>query len=262
MFQESFVHQPAPVDTDKQPRVRSVAYPSNTISHCVSLTERINKHFGNIAYVPREKISKNLEISDSHLQTQLSSCVQYGLLEMKPKEGYKPTPLFTKIYKPLPTENRLEALKQCFFECDLYKAVLGDCKGNVLTQDGLATILYRNHKVSEPASPVAAKVFLENATELRLIGEDNILCLDGIQEAEVIELETPLEPEVRREDKITYLPPASKPEQKKEREEGSDVPPIPIFLDGEDRVAKLYMPKGFTQADLVRVSKILKAYAE
>lgn len=37
-------------------------------------------------------------------------------------------------------------------------------------------------------------------------------------------------------------------------------PPIPIFLDGENRLAKVLMPMEFTDADIDRVIKVLAVY--
>lgn len=245
-------------------RVRSVSYPSNSIDHAVALTTNVYKFFGNSVYASREMISSKVGISDSHLQTQLSSCVQYGLLELKNKEGYKPTQLFTRIYKPLQTENVEDLKKEAFKNPELYKKVIQEHDNSVLTVDGLATILFRNYKVSEQASRFAAKVFLENARALKLINEENFFNTGMVLQSDVIEVEDEDDDSEREETpEYKFLPPPS--EKKKEDRDGKGFqksfnhPPIPIFLDG-GAVAELYLPNGFNKTDLERVVKVITAY--
>lgn len=246
--------------SNKPPRFRSVAYPSNSIAHCVDLTTRINKVFGNITYTSREALSKELGISDSHLQSQLSSCVQYGLLELKPGDGYKPTPLFTKIYKPLPTENPTDALIECFQNPELYKVIIKQFDGVDLPQQGgLSTILYRNHKVSEQASSLVARIFIENAKAVGVLKEDNSFKIDQSNSSKD---EIPFE-EIKKQIKdeqpagnFIILPPGTNPP-------GGEVNPrrvvIPVLLD-DGSSTEVPLPNGISRPDIERIVKILTAY--
>lgn len=245
----------------KAARVRSVAYPSNTIEHCVGLTSDIFKIFGNV-FATREAISKQLEISDSHLQTQLSSCVQYGLLELKSKEGYKQTPLFTKIYKPLQSERKEDALLEAFKNPELYKNIIREHDNQTLTATGLAIILFRNHRVSDNASTIAAKVFIDNAAALGLINEDNLFSVNNIVSiAEPLELSEniPSLNNTPKDDEVIYLPPNNIEQNINNNSKKYDFPPIPVFVDDDGNVAEIYLPKGFNRAHIERIIKVLTA---
>lgn len=244
----------------KLPRVRSVAYPSITISDSIELTNRIYKIFGNITYTSREAISKQLHISESHLQTQISSCVQFGLLELKTKEGYKPTELFIKVRSPLPDENINEVFISIFSNPELYKTLIEQFNGKQLPQEaGLGTILYRRHKVSEKVASFAAKIFIESSIDCGFLKNDVLNLGDRVNEDNLEIIEENIESDKSANSQVLYLPPRT--EKKDEGIEKSEIPPIPIFLDN-GTIAKLYMPKGFTKDDLKRVSKVLNGYVE
>lgn len=253
------LQQSSSSDGVKIPRVRSVAYPSFTIQHCIELTSDIHKFFGNSVYVSREQISIKTEISDSHLQTQLSSCVQYGLLELKPKEGYKPTALFTKIYRPLPNENIRDSKLEAFNCPELYKKIISECNNQIHTIDSLSTILFRNYKVSEGAAPFAAKIFLENAKELLLIDEQNLLNIDGAKIDDALEVLEDIgskgEPERLKE--VKFLPPHD--ESSATKPKLYNHPPIPIFYD-DGTIGELYLPNGFEKSKIEKTVKVLTAY--
>lgn len=242
----------------KTPRVRSVAYPSYTIQHCLELSETIHKLFGNSVYIPREKICEKTGISDSHIQMQLSSCVQYKLLDMRSKEGYKTTQSFVQIYKPKPNEDVRRLKIALFTNPELYSKFIAEHNNENFTEDGLATLLYRDYKVSENASVVAAKVFIENARNLGLISDDNtfdigsdenITTIEAIEDKPKINL-TQDEPEVQ------YLPPAR---EDPKRGNAFNHPPIPVFVDDNGSVAEVYLPNGFNKAHIERIIRVLQA---
>ncbi|HEV3414980.1 MAG TPA: hypothetical protein VG101_21020 [Puia sp.] len=246
-------------DTSKGTRFRSVAYPSHDIKFCVDLTTKINKVFGNLTFTKRESISKELGIGDSSLQTQLSTCVQYGLLDIKLNFGYKPSSQFTKIYKPLPTEDPKTALIECFQRPALYKALIKQYNGADLPmQAGLATVLYRNHKVSEQASEQAAKIFIQNAKALGLLKDSGLFKVPTAGEVEVIEVEE-IPPE-------KDTPPATKPillnppGQLDKNPNPTEVK-IPVLLD-DGGIAQIVLPNGIKRIDLERIGKVIAAYIQ
>ena len=234
-----------------------MAYPSNTITHCLTLTENLYKLFGNSVFIPREKIAEKTGISDSHLQTQLSTCVQYELLELKSKEGYKPTEQFIKIYKPRPNEDvrlfKIEILKNP----ELYSKLIADHNNETHTVDSLSTLFFRDYKVSDNASQLAAKIFIDNARELGLIDNDNYFSVESdskVEEVEIIDVQKPPATPAEKNEQITYLPP-----QRGKTQNTFDFPPIPIFVDDEGTVAEVYLPKGFNKAHIRKIIQVLEA---
>lgn len=162
---------------NKIPRIRSVAYPSYTIEFCVDLTKRINQKFGDRTFNSREHIAELLGISVGHITTQLSSGNYYGLLELKSKEGYKPTERFRSIYKYHTEEEKRRAQIECLLSPELYKKIIENYSngGQIPEVEGLAKLLYRSYKVAEDASDKAARIFLQNLNDLGLLDENRKL---------------------------------------------------------------------------------------
>lgn len=254
-------------DRIKTPRIRSVAYPSYTAVNCYDLVNRIDKVFTDVVYTPREDISKQLSLSGGALMMQLSSCVQYDLLDLKSKEGYKPTELYKKIKRPLPDENVNDFYIECLQAPELYKKLILDFKDKQLPQvSGLANILDRRYSVKGNASNIAAKIFLKNLEAHGLIDDDNILRFDAAI--------TPFE-EVTPDSNMVNGPAIqynSKPlllnQNGDIKKIGTIVPnteftEIPIFsneTDGTKREWKVLLPLDFTDADVMRTIKVLNGY--
>ncbi len=246
----------------KSQRFRSVAYPSYTISESFELVRKINQQFGNTTFNTREEIAQQLNMGVSTLMMKLSTATQYGLLEMKSKEGYKPSPLFTSIYKPLDDAEKIAAEIQCLNNSELYVKLIEQYRGKQLpAMGGLGILLYRSHKVSEDASGKAAKVFLENLSELNLIDASNHLKSEFISEEIVVN-----EPIQQKAEEFTYT---TEPIRKQLNPPpklidistpiNEDILPIPVFLRGVNRMAKVLIPVDFTNEDLDQIVKVISA---
>jgi hypothetical protein len=194
-------------------------------------------------------------MSVGSLLMKISSGVQYGLLEMKSGEGYKPSDIFTRIYKPLDDAEKRGAEIQCFLHAELHKQLYTQHIGKRLPAiGGLSILLFRNYKVAEDASERAAKIFIDNLKELGLLGEENYV-LDISNEA------NPEPDEVSQA--VTYLPETPQIEQKQSgivdiSTQMVDAPPIPVFT--KNGIARLIMPNGFDADDLETVIEIITVY--
>lgn len=117
-------------------------------------------------------------ISVGHIATQLSAANYYGLVELKQKEGYKPTELFKSIYKSHTDEEKHQAKVTCLTNPELYQKIIQKYNGGRLPEiSGLAILLYRDYKVAEDASERAARIFLQNVEDLKLLDDERILDL-------------------------------------------------------------------------------------
>src|SRR5258706_7278446 len=116
----------------KTQRIRSVSYPAFTFFDSSDLTKKINQEFGNTSFNTREDIAQELDMSVGNLLMKLSTATQYRLLEMKSKEGYKPTRLFTSIYKPLSEEEKKKSELECLYNPELYRKLIAHYKGKQL----------------------------------------------------------------------------------------------------------------------------------
>lgn len=164
--------------------VRSKAYPAFTLQYCMRLVESIYGRYGQSTYITREDVAKASGKNVNYIQMPVSSAGQYGILEMKPKMGYKPTELFVRAFKPLSEDERRSALIQCFKGPKLYTDVIAEVgTGKFPTVEGLETILFRKHGISQGAAKTAAEVFYENLNDLKLLGADGVVLLNGTPSA-------------------------------------------------------------------------------
>lgn len=157
--------------------LRSSPYPSYTIDYCLDLVTKIYTNFGSgNYYAKREEIAKVLGISAAHLQTQVSSATQYGLLELKQSEGYKPSDLFRQIFKPLDENSKKNALTKVFQSPHLYEALIAKFGNEILPAlTPLTNILIHHHNISDAAAEKAASIFIDNAKNLGFLNNENIL---------------------------------------------------------------------------------------
>jgi len=251
----------------KATRTRNSSYPSYTVENCVKFTTRIDSEFSNINYIPAKDISNTIGSSGGAFLQQLSSCVQYGLLELKAGDGYKSTLRFEKIKKPLPTENLNDTLIECFQSPALYKKLINDFREKQLpSEKGLANTLDRTYGLKGNASAVAAKVFLKNVQDLGLLGTGNVLKLDNayIPFEETSEEDEDIEeipPVINEQPKLLFATSDQKPQvESKQQAQALNTKEIPVFLQGNNREARLVLPIDFTEDDLKRIVKVLTAY--
>jgi hypothetical protein len=252
---------------------RSHAYPSLTLLETVEFVRKIYTQLGVSSFQTRDTIAKVLNFSPDTLNKRLSTASQYELLDSKAKEGYKATPLFIKIYKPMNDTEKREALLQCLKNPKLYAALLEEYKNNIVPSVvGLSTNLYRNHNISESASEKAAQVFITNLTELGLLDEDNHLLLGE---------ELPIQEEGVEERKaFSQVAPSTLVAPRQFYGGGVSVPlqthadtdhvsgvqyqedlPLVISLK-EGKKAKLIYPEGITNDDWDKIIRIIQAMKE
>ncbi len=174
---------------------RSSSYPSYEINYCFKLVKRIYENFGSGKYyATRGEIAKIFGKSAAYMQRQISSSHQYGLLDLKTKEGYKPSQLFIKIHKPIDDDQKRKALLQCFMSPKLYGLLIEQFKNQILPSiDPLSNILLQHYNIFSNVSNKAATIFIENAKFLGLLTEDYFLRIDE----EVVD-ETQIKEEIKK----------------------------------------------------------------
>lgn len=167
---------------------RSSPYPSSTIEDSLDFSSKIYKVYGSSYRATREEIAKALNYSSGSLNLKVSSAVQYGLLDLKSKEGYLVSDLFVRWNRPISEEDKSIALIDMFRNPSLYSEVLESFEGNILPPvKPLANVLLQKHNISESACDKAASVFEENAVFINALSSDRRLILDnGIDSDEEI----------------------------------------------------------------------------
>ena len=251
-------------EAKKTPHIRSSPYPAFTVESSNIFTGKIDKAFGSSGFVPKEDISKTLQTSGGGFLTQLGTAVQYGLLEVKQNVGYKPSELFGKIKKPLETENVRDFFIECFNHPKLYKNLITEYKDKQLpSEPGLINLLDRKYGVKGAAAAIATKIFLKNARALDLLGEDGILRMGNYIPFEETTkndsgngdyTESNQQPTVYIPLQDRALPPSN------DIANTANARTIPIFLQGENREARVILPIDFNDEDLKKIVKIMTAY--
>lgn len=170
---------------------RSAAYPSYTILDSLGFSERIYKNYGTNYRATREEIADALNYSVGSMTQKVSAAVQYGLLDMKSKEGYQVTDLFVKWYRPISEESKNQALVEAFKNPSLYIDLIDVFEGHVLPPvKPLASILLQKHSISEKACDKAAEIFEENANIISALSKERVLSFETKEDIEnIIEYE-------------------------------------------------------------------------
>src|SRR5205807_2030093 len=156
--------------------------------------------------------------------------------------------------KPLPEENVNDAILECLLNPPLYKKIINEFREKQLpSEKGLANLLDRNYGIKGNAANVAARIFIKNLQGLSLIAPGNILKLDSyipyVEEKSEVSNTTEEDPELENVETVMQLPVRAENKQEKP---GKRIREIPVYLQGEEREAKLVLPMDFTEDDLKR----------
>jgi hypothetical protein len=243
----------------KAPRVRSSAYPPFSLPTSLDFVKKFHQNFGTTTFTTREHAAKVLGMSLSNVVAYLSAATQYDLCEMKVKEGYKPSNLFIRIYRPIDETEKKEALLIALYAPDLYNRLLGELNNTELPSlAGLATILFRKYNIAEAASKGAARVFLDNLEWMELVK-------DGVLKINTHSVATEPEVPVETIEAQPYRPQLGYSPEKKQDEKilllNQEQYSIPIPLKG-GRSARLIVPDAYTNEDLDKIVKFIDALRE
>lgn len=155
---------------------RSAAHPAYSIEYCLDFVETIYKNIGSSYYATRDELAKVFGQSPGSLQQKVSSCVQYGFLELVSKKGYKVTTVFTQYFRPTNENQKIQALIDSFKNPTIYMQLIERFEGDILPSlIPLSNILFQHYNISESACERAAEVFHKNANFLNLVSPAGIL---------------------------------------------------------------------------------------
>ena len=200
-------------------RERSVAYPSVSLNDAFEITKVIYTNFGRGMYATRDQIAKAFGKSEGTIQTQVSSCVQYGFLEMKVKEGYKPSDLFLRILKPMNDTELKDAWQLALKSPPLYAILIEEFNNNILPNlSALGNKLFWNHGVAEKVSESAASIFIRNIEDMSLLDSEHHLRMG------LIDINIP-SPRNDQESQVTPLEVVILPNQDNNSNQKSIMPP-------------------------------------
>ena len=233
---------------------RSNSYPSITLVKSLEIADVVYKNAGN-TFLPVEQIAKLLKKHPGYISQWLGSCVQYGLLELKSKVGYRPAEICKRIFKPFSEDEKKQALIECFKKPKLYQELISKYENSSLpSKNVLPNILDRDHSVYDDAAQKASDIFYENIAELEILNNENELVLSGnnkTQNDNPDNSQVVLLNDKNDNNQITELVPIYR------KIESEDILKSEIPLT-DDKKATLFYPKNINNNDI----QILKAQVE
>lgn len=232
----------------------SPSYPSSELNSILEFVTKIHTDLGHTQYHDKELIAKALGFAWSSIKMKISTCVQYGLLELKHGVGYKVSPLFIQIHKPVTEEEKRSALIEALRNPDLYSRLIDEYNEDVIPNIAvLGTILFRKYNIMEKAAEKAAEIFINNLKSLGLLNQENRLFLTRTGQSqnseEIIIIDSA--------DKNSGMPPLLPP-QFNTQIISTEMIDIPIPLKSGKK-AFLKIPEDITPEDIERVAKFVDA---
>lgn len=232
-------------------------YPIKTYKSVEAFIGNIYKRYGDVEILSNQKIADVNNLSPNSIKQILSTCQQYGCLQNVHGKGYKITDIFTKIFHPENEEERVSAIIECIKNVRFYIPLFNDYNEKVVPSiDGLQNRFIREFKMKPHIAKNAAEIFLQNLKDFNLINQRNILIFRNEFRSSFTQAEnSTTEPinqssaGVKSSNKIT-----------KDNSDEEQVK-IPIRLK-ENRMAYLSFPNDFTDEDLRKIFRVVKAYIE
>lgn len=226
---------------------KRVATPVLTFAEAFAFVDNINKQLGAHTFHKNQAIADASGLALPTIRQTLSTCQQYGLLELKHGVGYKPTALFESILFPK-NDNEKRNLGIQSLRCSwILNSLIELFEGKqvpVLT--GIQNTIVRDMGVKEvDKAGKIASIFVDNLKNFKLIDEKGILVTSDLQE------------------KPAVIPPVDKPDvgkadKTKDQIDLEDIE-IKIPLKGQAKDAILVLPRDYKDADLVRIIKFVDA---
>lgn len=148
---------------------RSRAYPGVPLEECVKFLRQIKRALGPGLH-GREAIADAIGCSASTLIRPVAAMAYYGLLR-RDRDEYEITRLGRVLTDPLEGELR-PGLREAFLSPKLYKELVGAFQEGGVIPAQLTTILHRKYDITENATNLAARVFVESAKFSGIVDDD------------------------------------------------------------------------------------------
>lgn len=142
---------------------RSAAYAAYTIEDSLSFTSEFYKQFRG-GPAKRDDILKLIEGTTN---SRIAACSHYGFLS-RDKDTYQITELYNTVVNYITEKEKQEALLTAFYNPKLNAEIIDKFDGDIIPEN-LTTHLYRFHRITQNAAPIAADIFLKNGKYVGVI---------------------------------------------------------------------------------------------
>ncbi len=249
---------------------RSGSYPSKTIFETKDFVVSVYNGVGDTLPLKYPELAKYGNVAVREADSFAVSANQYGWMTASYGKGHTPNGNICKILRKPQVDEEKQLFLTAFTTPPLYKSIITDYNGKEIPSNETVEIyLSRNHSFSDAGATLCAKIFLENARRLGLIGSDNVFKID----AEIII--TPPEPKAKKtkegndsggkkktpppQNKNVDTPIFKKPEERND----SKLKNIPLFVRG--RELHLSVLEDMAQSDwdvIIKQLQNIKAYSK
>lgn len=234
-------------DSEKSSRE---TYPIKPFKSIEIFVGNVYKKYGDNGVHSNQTIAEANNLSTNSIKQTLSTSQQYGTMQRIHGEGYRVTDRFTKIFHPENEDQRNQAIIECIKGVPFYIPLFADYNEKIVPSiEGLTNRFVREFKMKSHIAKNAAEVFLRNLRDFNLITSRGVLMLKS---------------EIKQPDNSLPKTPNDTNDgfklQNSNVIKGDDVK-IPIRLKG-GKMAYLSFPSDFTDEDLIKIFKVLKAYIE
>lgn len=218
---------------------RRRSYPVRELKYIIEFVDRIYKELGPNTFHSKDDIARIHNLSSDYIKQPLSTCQQYKLLDLKHGTGYKVSDLFIRISKPLSEEEKINSIIESIRSIEIFNALIPAYEGHPLPLiSGITNKIHRDFQLREAIAQKVADIFIKNLTDYNLLDSKGTLVLKKSKPNEVV------------------TPPSSGENPRVDKDSIS----IPIPLKGANkRMAFLHIPEDYSDQDLKRISKFVKA---
>jgi len=218
--------------------------PIKGFKYMTEFVAKIYTNLGATLYHSKTEIAKANGLSANSIKQMLSLGQTFQLLELKHSTGYKITPLFLKIYKPLNDHEKKQSVIVSLRNIPAFNKMLNDYNGhNLPPNTSIANNIARSFSINEQSSLRIANLFIEAVKDFDLLNSDRELDLTF---SSVKQEKTAIE---------------ANPNTIKNDTNGDEMIELPILLKSK-RQALIKLPSNFSDEDLSRIITILSAYME
>ena len=236
-------------NTQLTEKKRSASYPASPILEAYQFALKINTQFSTVAEVSREEIAIAFNLKSGSIIRDISSCVQYGLLNKNTAEGkYKLSEIFSEIFRPENDRDKKLAFIRAFGTPKIYKELIAKYDNSVIPLE-LNNTLIKNHEIREEVAQNVADIFIQSGRDVGVINEGRVLkysaTMGSLQKTQYAIIEEVSNGENNESDsEQTFNVPTLK-----EKKDGKKNINIPIHLIG-DKVAGFSYPADMTENDV------------
>lgn len=226
---------------------KGTTFPVKTQKGIIPFVGSVYQKYGAHDYHGNEIFADANNLAVNSIKSLLSTSQQYGFLKKAHGTGYKITPEFTKIFHPIDERQKDETMVECLRAVPFYKNLFTAYDGQMVpSSEGLVNFFVRDFDMKQNRAKIAADIFLQNLKDLGLVNNRGVLILKA-------KVHTPHTP--------AQEAPAVPPNPPKDVDEEDEMIKIPIRLKGK-RMAYLSFPNDYTDQDLKRIEKVIKAYVD